>query len=135
MHLRRAKGFREPIPARAQHFLSEIEHSANAQAPQSLDSELGATPRPQLRTEHSEREIDSRHQIRENPRPCRAIAGGQSLELLLIEGLICRQERAAPIGKKRRRGQIGIQIFQAARGQVCFQNPIGFRAGKQRMPG
>ena len=77
--------------------------------------------RPELGAEQPEREVGVRHEPGEQLAPRGAVAGRVAVELRGVRVGAAEQERRLAVGERGRRRQLGVQVLEAARGELVAE--------------
>ena len=94
-----------------------------------------ARPRPELDSEDAEAEVGVRHERLELPLPRGAVALCEAVELgdiRLERGL---EEHRRAVRERRRGRELGVEVLEAAPGELFAELAVGGGAGEERMPG
>ena len=118
----------EPVAARLQHLARERGGPATAEPPHGLRPERESRRRPQLGAEDAEREVGVGEEALEHARPL-------GPELLRVPLRRAQEERRAAVRKRRRRGQLRVEVLEPARRELVAELGVRGAADPERMPG
>ena len=112
-------------------------NSCDAAPPEPADrlaAEREAPRRPDLGAEQPEREVGVRHEPVEQLAPRGPVARRVAVELGRVRVGAAEQERRLAVGERGGRRQLGVQVLEAARGELVAEQRVGRAADPERMP-
>ena len=118
----------QPVAARLEQLAGEGGGARAAEPAHRLRAERQPGRRPELRAQHAEREVCIGQEALEDAGPLRADLGG-------VPSRVAEQEGGAAVGKRGRRRQVGIQVLEAALGELWPELRVRRPGDPERMPG
>ena len=117
----------EPVPARDEEVRDELRRPAAPEPAECLQRERGARPRPELGAEQAEGEVGVREEAFEHAVPLLA-------ELSRVALRVAQQEGGLAVRKGGRRGQVGVEVLEAALGELVAELRVRGAADPERVP-
>src|SRR5262249_13557976 len=82
----------------------------------------------------AKRNVRPRHQCRYRAVPGSAVACGELLKMIVILPMVSRDESGSAVGQQPGRGILGVEILDAARGEIRLQQLVTLAGDEQGMP-
>jgi hypothetical protein len=113
----------------------EVEQAASPEPAEHPPPEPEPGRRPQLRPEDTEADVRVGHELLELALPSRAVAVGPAVELGDVRLERGPEEHRGTIREGGGRGEVGVDVFEAAAVEVVGELRIGRGALEERVPG